>query len=194
MSSPAAARGRDVRQRLLAAATELVPERGWTAVSTRVLADRAGVTPSVVHYHFPSLQALLREAVLDAMREVLESVGPSLAATQNPADLVTALFRSVEPYTGVDPLSVLFVEAYLAARRDDELRDQIGGLLLAFRAQLSRWLAERGVPEPDATTEVLVATIDGLLLHRGLAPGGDPAAVNAVLRGLVTRSQGGEVR
>ncbi|WP_409463103.1 TetR/AcrR family transcriptional regulator [Amycolatopsis sp. GA6-003] len=194
MSSPAAARGRDVRQRLLAAATELVPERGWTAVSTRVLADRAGVTPSVVHYHFPSLQALLREAVLDAMREVLESVGPSLAATQNPADLVTALFRSVEPYTGVDPLSVLFVEAYLAARRDDELRDQIGGLLLAFRAQLSRWLAERGVPEPDATTEVLVATIDGLLLHRGLAPGGDPAAVNTVLRGLVTRSRGGEVR
>lgn len=126
MTSPAAARGRDVRQRLLAAATELVPERGWTAVSTRVLADRAGVTPSVVHYHFPSLQALLREAVLDAMREVLESVGPALAATQNPADLVTALFGSVEPYTGVDPLSVLFVEAYLAARRDDELRDQIG--------------------------------------------------------------------
>ncbi|MGV9298645.1 TetR/AcrR family transcriptional regulator [Amycolatopsis sp. NPDC003676] len=187
MSSPAAARGQEARQRLLTAAAELVPERGWTAVSTRVLAERAGVTSSVVHYHFPSLQALLREAVLGAMREVLESVGPALAATQNPADLVTALFGSVEPYTGVDPLSVLFVEAYLAARRDDELRDQIGGLLLAFRAQVSRWLAERGVPEPDATTEVLVAAIDGLLLHRGLAPGGDPAAVTAVLRGLVTQ-------
>ncbi|MFD2470107.1 TetR/AcrR family transcriptional regulator [Amycolatopsis silviterrae] len=194
MTSPAAARGREVRQRLLTAATELVSERGWAAVSTRVLADRAGVTPSVVHYHFPSLQALLREAVLDAMREVLESVGPALAKTQSPADLVTALFGSVEPYTGVDPLSVLFVEAYLAARRDEELRDQIGGLLLAFRAQVSRWLAERGVPEPDATTEVLVATIDGLLLHRGLAPGGDPAAVNSVLRGLVTRPQGGGMR
>lgn len=187
MTSPAAARGRDVRQRLLAAAMELVPERGWAAVSTRVLADRAGVTPSVVHYHFPSLQALLREAVLDAMREVLESVGPALAATQNPADLVSALFGSVEPYSGVDPLSVLFIEAYLAARRDDELRDQIGGLLLAFRAQVSSWLAERGVPDPEATTEVLVATVDGLLLHRGLAPGGDPAAVTAVLRGLVTQ-------
>lgn len=54
MTSPAAARGREVPQRLLAAAAELIPERGWTAVSTRVLAERAGVTPSVVHYHFSS--------------------------------------------------------------------------------------------------------------------------------------------
>lgn len=45
--SPAEARGQDVRRRLRVAA-ELIPERGWAAVSTRVLADRAGVTPSVV--------------------------------------------------------------------------------------------------------------------------------------------------
>jgi len=30
----------------LSAAVELIPERDWTAVSTRVLAERAGVTPS----------------------------------------------------------------------------------------------------------------------------------------------------
>ena len=61
MTSPAAVRGQEVRQRLLAAAAELIPERGWSAVSTRILADRAGVTPSVVHYHFPSVQAVLTE-------------------------------------------------------------------------------------------------------------------------------------
>ncbi|MFD1052553.1 helix-turn-helix domain-containing protein, partial [Kibdelosporangium lantanae] len=37
--------GEEVRQRLLAAAVQLIPERGWSAVSTRVLAERAGVTP-----------------------------------------------------------------------------------------------------------------------------------------------------
>ena len=185
MSSPAAERGREVRQRLLAAATELVPERGWPAVSTRVLADRAGVTPSVVHYHFPSLQALLREAVTGAMRQVLAGVGPALEAARSPGELVDGLFGSVAEYTGADPMSLLFAETYLAATRDAELRAQISGLLTEFRAQLSMWLAARAVPEPAATAQVLAATVDGLLLHRGLAPGGDPAAVAAVLRGLV---------
>jgi AcrR family transcriptional regulator len=68
MGSPAAVRGEAVRRRLPAAALELVPERGWPAVSTRVIAERAGVTPSVVHYHFASVQALLVEAVLGAMQ------------------------------------------------------------------------------------------------------------------------------
>ena len=74
MTSPAVERGNEVRQRLLAAAVELIPERGWTAVSTRVLAERAGVTPSVVHYHYSSLQALLREAVVGAMRQTFSDL------------------------------------------------------------------------------------------------------------------------
>lgn len=46
MTSPGALRGQEVRQRLLRAAIELIGERGWSAVSTRVLAERAGVTPA----------------------------------------------------------------------------------------------------------------------------------------------------
>ena len=75
----AATRGRDVRQRLLAAAVELIPERGWTAVSTRVLAERAGVTPSVVHYHFPSVAALLDEAAVGFLRGVVAGIDEVLA-------------------------------------------------------------------------------------------------------------------
>jgi len=174
-----------VRQRLLAAAAELIPERGWTAVSTRVLAERAGVTPSVVHYHFPSLPALLREAATGAMRQVLAGAVPALEAAETPDELVDGLFGAVAAYDGADPLSLLFVETYLAATRDPELRAQIAALLAEFRARLGDWLVVRGVPEPAATAEVLAATVDGLLLHRGLASNADPAAVVAVVRRLL---------
>ncbi|MGH3825157.1 MAG: helix-turn-helix domain-containing protein [Pseudonocardiaceae bacterium] len=53
----AADRGRDVRLQLLSTAAQLITELGWAAVSTRILAERAGVTPGLVHYHFTSLQA-----------------------------------------------------------------------------------------------------------------------------------------
>ncbi|MCR6485616.1 TetR/AcrR family transcriptional regulator [Amycolatopsis sp. OK19-0408] len=181
MSSPAATRGEAVRQRLLAAALELVPERGWPAVSTRVLAERAGVTPSVVHYHFSSVQALLVEAVLGAMRAMTDEV--TLDQANTPEEAVDAIVGSVEQYTGADPMSLLFIEAYLAATRDDELRRGIAEVLDGLRARLAAWFGDHGVPDADGTAAVLAAAVDGLLLHRALSPAPAPAA--AVLRRLV---------
>jgi AcrR family transcriptional regulator len=181
----AAARGRDVRQRLLAAAVELIPERGWTAVSTRVLAERAGVTPSVVHYHFPSVAALLDEAVVGFMRGVVGGIDEVLDAAETPAAAVDALVASVTRYTGSDPMSLLAVEACLAATRDERLRDQIAGVLAESRHRVGRWLADHEVPEPETTAAMLLAAVDGLLLHRSLAAGPDPAATATVLRRLL---------
>lgn len=188
MASPAAVRGIAVRERLLAAAVELIPERGWPAVSTRVLADRAGVTPSVVHYHFPSLQAVLRDAVEVAMRGVLAEVDTFLDSADTPADAVEAMLASVQHYTGTDPMSLLFIEAYLAANRDEHLRERMGEVVDGFRRRFGRWLSERGVDAPEETAAVLVATVDGLLLHRGLGSG--PALdVGGVLPRLVNETR-----
>jgi AcrR family transcriptional regulator len=189
VTSPAAARGREVRQRLLAAAVELIPERGWAAVSTRVLAERAGVTPSVVHYHFPSLGALLNEAVVGVIRAVLAEVDAVLDAARTPTEVVEAMLASVDHYTGADATSLLGVEAYLAAARDERLREEIGGLVEEFRQRLGQWLGEHGVPAPNDTAAVLVATVDGLLLHRGLGAGTNAGPAAAVLRRLVSHAR-----
>ena len=184
--SPAAARGQAVRQRLLDAAIELVPERGWPAVSTRILAERAGVTPSVVHYHFPSLQALLIEAALGALREVGGAFESMLETVATPTEAVDAMLASVGGYTGTDPMSLLFIEAYLAATRDDELRRGIAEIMTGLRAKVATWLDAHGVVDGEGTAAVLVAMVDGLLLHRALAPDAVPATTAAVLRRLVS--------
>ncbi|WP_199755091.1 TetR/AcrR family transcriptional regulator [Amycolatopsis sp. WAC 04197] len=183
--SPAAARGKLVRQRLLEAAVALVPELGWSAVSTRILAERAGVTPSVVHYHFPSLQALMIEAVLGAMREVAVAFEPALESVETPAEAVDALLASVGEYSGTDPMSLLFAEAYLAATRDDTLRQGIRELLAGLRTRFGGWLAERGVADAEDTAAALLAAVDGLLLHRALGPESGRIVSPAVLRRLV---------
>lgn len=184
MTSPAAARGQEVRHRLLTAAAELIPERGWSAVSTRILADRAGVTPSVVHYHFPSVQAVLTGAAVTAMRQVLAATDEQFTAAGSPAEAIDAMLASIEQHSGVDPLSLLFVEAYLAATRDEHLREQLATLVADFQQRVGDWLAVQQVPDPAATAAVLAAAIDGILLHRGLGSTGEGTA--GVLRRLVT--------
>ena len=183
---PTAEQGHEVRQRLLAAAVELIPERGWTAVSTRVLADRAGVSPSVVHYHFASVTALLNEAVVTTMRAVLEQATAFLDTARTPDEVVDALIGAVDQYSGADPMSLLFVEAYLAGTRDEDLHRQLGAVVDTLRGRLADWFTVHAVPEPAQTAAVLAAAIDGILLHRGLGAGLTGEASAKVLRRLVS--------
>lgn len=187
VSPPTAAdRGRDVRQRLRRAATELIAELGWNAVSTRVLAQRAGVGAGLVHYHYSSLQALLREAAMDAVRQELASATPVLEGAATPATGVDLLLGWLDSYTGSDPASLLFVETYLASTRDPELGAELTAAVASFRHDVARWLDQHGIASPDETAAVLAASVDGLLLHRALHPELTAAVAAPVVRRLVT--------
>jgi AcrR family transcriptional regulator len=190
MATTAADRGREVRRRLLTAAAELIAERGWTAVSTRVVAERAGVAGGLVHYHFASVQALLSEAAVGVMREATALLAPTLARARNPAEAVELLVSSLDVYTGSDPVSTLFSETYLAASRDPRLAQAVAEVIAEFRAPLARWLGDHGIAAPDATAAVLGAAIDGLVLQRALDPTLTAGAVTPVLARLCTRSEG----
>jgi len=174
-------RGREVRTRLLETAGALIAERGWSAVSTRTLAERAGVGAGLVHYHFASVQALLTEAAIGMMREVTAAVGPLLAHSGTPAEVVRLLVASLDEYTGDDPASRTFVETYLAATRDPALREAVAGVLDDFRTELTTWLRAHDVADPEATAVVLAAAVDGLLLHRALDVGITADSVRPVL-------------
>ncbi|PRY01554.1 TetR/AcrR family transcriptional regulator [Allonocardiopsis opalescens] len=192
MAAQAPERGGEVRRRLLEAAALLIGERGWTAVSTRVLAERAGVAPGLVHYHFHSLPALLREAAITAMRGVLAEAAPPRPGPGGAPDVLDAFLSVLDRYSGDDPGSLLFIEAYLAATRDGELRAELAGLLAQVRDALAARLAEAGQAEPETTASVLAAALDGLFLHRALNPELTAAAVGPVLRRLITTDGGAE--
>lgn len=185
MTPTNAERGREARTRLLAAANELIAELGWGAVSTRRLAERAGVRPGVVHYHFTSLPALLREAALGAMDDVLGQVVPAFAGIDDLDAGLGTLLAGLDQYSGTDPASLLFSETYLAATRDPELRERLARLVRGFHASMTAWLERCGHPAPGATATVLIAVIDGLILHKALDPALDLPSAAGVLRSLL---------
>lgn len=189
MAPTAAERGREVRQRLMAAAAELIAERGWTAVSTRIVANRAGVAPGLVHYHFASLHALLTETAVATMREALGSLDALLEQAGTPAEALDLLLASLDLYTGRDSVSLLFTETYLAASRDESLRRTMVATIGEFLERFGRWLDAHGVEAPEQTAAVLAAAIDGVMLHRALNPAVTADAVAPVLRRLLTPAE-----
>ncbi|MEV2276986.1 TetR/AcrR family transcriptional regulator [Nocardiopsis sp. NPDC049922] len=184
-----AERGRTSRAKLLAAAVELIPEVGWNAVTTRLVAARAEVRPGLVHYHFDSLEALLRAAVDSALTGVLDGPLSAMTATADPVEGLTAALRAMDAYSGDDPASVLFAEAYLAATRDPELRTTMSRILLDVRSAITAWLTGHGTPQPEAVAELLCAFLDGIVLHRALIPVPAPEAYAEPLRRLLAASR-----
>ncbi|HEV7453242.1 MAG TPA: TetR/AcrR family transcriptional regulator [Pseudonocardiaceae bacterium] len=181
----AADRGREVRLQLLSAAAELIAELGWNAVSTRILAERAGVTPGLVHYHFPSLQALLRDAALGMISDLLSATELIFEDARTLDAGVDLMLGSLDAYTGRDLTPLLFTETYLAATRDETLRIELIALVEEFRRKLAGWLGEHGANAPHDTASVLAAAINGVMLHRALNPELTSSAIAPVLRRLV---------
>ncbi len=189
-------RGRVTRRKIAIAAVELVAELGWDAVTTRAVATRAGVNPALVHYHFGSMDALLRVAVISAMDDEIGQAArpfveaPSLAAgLSGAADAVGAF----DPQT---PAANLLMEAMVRAMRDPQLAEIIVGSLREFRelvAMRVRGAAATGESPadlpPEATGVLVAAALDGLLLHRILEPSTDVEGFRDVLLRLVATPQ-----
>lgn len=194
--TPSGRRGQETRQRLLAAAVELVREVGWGAVSTRAIAQRAGVRPGVVHYHFPSVTDLLTDATVPALSAMVDELAMVLESADDVAAGIDALLGAAAgyaaDYAADDPASRLTGEAFLAAARVPRLRAELSAVLIRGRALLADWLRQRGYRgDAESTATVLTACLDGLVLHRAVDPRLDLTGTATALRTLVSDSAPG---
>lgn len=179
-------RGRATRERLLAAAVELVGEVGWGAVTTRMVAERAGVRPGLVHYHFASVEDLLVTACTGVVGQMLDAVLCELAAHHDLDAGLAWLLAELSRYNGTDPASLMITEAFLAASRIPRLRAELAGSVASFRTGVADWLRALGhTGDPDAAATVLAAAFDGLVLHRALDEHLDPTTLTGPLRRML---------
>jgi AcrR family transcriptional regulator len=184
------------RRKIAVAAVELVAELGWDAVTTRAVATRAGVNPALVHYHFGSMDALLRGAVVSAMdEEVGQAARPFVEAPSLAAGLAGAA-DAVGAFDPQTPAANLLMEAMVRAMRDPELAEVIVGSLREFRGlvaervRIATAAGESPAELPPIATGVLVAAaLDGLLLHRIIDPSTDVDGFREVLLRLVATPQ-----
>jgi AcrR family transcriptional regulator len=182
---------RPTRERLMTAAAELIAELGWGRVTTRAVADRAGLPHGAVSYHFRGKQELLIEATLFGFERAVPIEQFTAPATV--ADLIDFMVAELGDRAAIDPVtSRLMFEAMREAERDDALRERMGGMLSECRqlmvqavaADQQRGAVFDGAPAPAIAT-LLAAVGDGLLLHALLDPDLDVAAALDALRVLL---------
>ena len=156
----------------MTAAAELIAELGWGRVTTRAVAERAGLPHCAVSYHFRGKQELLIDATMFAFQRAV-SVG-EFAALTTVADLIGLIDAEIGDRDAIDPvLSRLMLEAMREAERDDALRERMGAVLAEYRKlMISAVRADQqreavsDAASPEAIATLLGAVGDGLLLAR----------------------------
>ena len=136
----AAATERGARERILAAAVERIARDGIDGVRIARIAMDAGVSTSLVHYHFETREALLEQA-LEYSYELAGDVrlgageGDALESVQR----LAAMIDQFLPYPGLLERDwILWVELWLRAVRHPEMRPTAARLY----ARMRDWFAE----------------------------------------------------
>ncbi|TYB41430.1 TetR/AcrR family transcriptional regulator [Actinomadura chibensis] len=180
------------RVRLLEAAVAVMSEGGWSAVTSRAVAERARANNALVHYYFGSVDALRRAAVTHAVEMELEGPVTAILQAEDALDGVSAAIRGlVDRGTGTAGQRVM-AEALLHGLRDPGLRADSARQIRTFRELLAARLTEnrdagrlRADADPEGLAVLLAALMDGLLLHVLLDEGTDAAGAADGLLGLL---------
>src|SRR4029450_8822472 len=142
--------GREMRSRLLDAASGLFKESGLAGVSIADIAAGADAFPSQITYYFRTKEALFVEAACRDILHIAARAEKAAARARTPKAYAAALVDSV---VGADEL-VLFVEALILTRQRPDLVPQIARTIERLHVEgaraYARGRARRGWHRPSA--------------------------------------------
>ena len=167
------------RTAILDAAAQVVVERGLAETRVTDIAQRVGISHGLVHYYFPTKDALVTATMHHLADSDIERLRRAVAAEPTAATQLTRLLRVAIPTSGARDGWVLWVDAWAAGLRDDAVRAVHEELDAAWSRTLEEVIrhgvgtAEFRCADPARAAARLTALVDGLCLrlvlrHRGV--------------------------
>ncbi len=179
------------RERILEAACDLIAADGIDEVRIARVATRAGASSALVHHYFSTREELLEQALIHSFEQAGEDrFSEPPEAEESASDGLARAIADCLPLPGPQEREwVLWVELWLRAVRDPDLRPVAARLYLRYR----KWLAElirsgvasgefRSDADPEAVADVAMALLDGAGIRAMLE---DPAMDVEAARALV---------
>ncbi|OBI78510.1 TetR/AcrR family transcriptional regulator [Mycobacterium sp. E740] len=175
---------------LLDAAEQLLIEEGYAAVTSRRVADKAGLKPQLVHYYFRTMEDLflavfrrMAEAGLEALTEALKSPQPLWAlwrfSTQPEATRLTMEFMGLANHRKALRAEIIY---YAERFREEQNR--------AIAAVLERYGAKTDEVPPVVWTVFATSVSQALVVERALGMTTGHAETNAFCEKWIRRLEG----
>lgn len=196
--------GVDRRQQILEAALDIFADEGFEGATTKAIAARAGVTPGLIYFYFPSKEELFCAAFEHNVHLVLSAFQFDAADPAQPveATLRAAFQRFVEALDSPRGLSVLRLMMRTSAHAEPadgateserpierarcRIRNEAQAVAAAFAGYLDAQVA-RGAIRPVDTTLAAWIFLQGTIMTIMRRKHGDPPLASLTREELVDR-------
>jgi len=192
MTVPITERGRQTRRRIIAAATEVVAERGVVGASLDEVGARASASRSQLYHFFADKDELLlavaeatNDAVINGQRPLFDELG-SWTGLRRWTDALVAMQEQLQGHGGC-PIANLVSQL---GERDDDIRAELASGFDRWEAEIRDGLIAMvgaGELRPDTDVDWLASTTlaslqGGLMLTQARR---DPQALRRALDGAL---------
>ncbi len=134
--------------------SELLAEKGFSAITVQEIAERAGVSRATFYIYYPDKFALLEEILRNAFRAELEK--RTLSASHYSEDNLRALILAVCEFIARSSEHYTAGERQLDSLIENPVRQQIQELI-------ELWLRQRGAADPSTVATAAAWAIYGLV-------------------------------
>ena len=157
------------RDALLAAAKSLLRERDYGNITARDLVAASDTNLGSIGYHFGSKEALLNEAIGQALEQWTEAIGRATSGDSGgtPMARMRNSWRAVlDEFEQVRPYFLAFIEALARSAHSPELAEQLAAHYERQRERVVGLLeGELDADEARRIATLVIAATDGLLLQ-----------------------------
>ncbi|MGH2591566.1 MAG: TetR/AcrR family transcriptional regulator [Actinomycetota bacterium] len=174
-STNRAARAAETRARILEAARRVLAEDGLERFTTRRVAELAGVSHGMVHYHFTDKRELVMALLVHARRDWVEPLEELVDGPGSAEKRMRAVIAWIAEPATIETMRV-HQSLFVLALQDDAVRERLAGEFARWRAPfvaLFREVGEElGLDGFDARSvgEAFAVAADGLVQQQSLDP------------------------
>jgi AcrR family transcriptional regulator len=170
------ARGARTRERLLAAAIDLIAERGYAATTVAEVCRRAGTAAPALYHHFESKEGLLAAVVDRVGNTWIEEIQKYAYREHDLHQRLDRTFESWQAIVAEQPQLLRLLIAVQLERRDASppVRETIARLVERSRSRIVETIEDSlgSLPDLDLVAHTMIALLEGALLQHHLDPEG----------------------
>jgi AcrR family transcriptional regulator len=182
----------DKARRIVAAMRDSVARRGAAGSTFDHVAREAGVSRGLLHYYFGSKERLLVEVVRHDTDIRIHSFEERLRGADSIDAIVDALVIQLREYVEEEPgWHAVIHELLSAARRNEEIREELANLYRRVRGEVAGTLREKEAAgivtlraDADSVASVFLSIADGLEVQITSDPGWDSSATVGAAMGV----------
>jgi AcrR family transcriptional regulator len=154
------------RERILAAAIELIAERGYAATSIEALCQRAGVVRTAIYWHFGAKEGLLVPVIEHVAADWIEEIRRSVYRQGEPIARLDRLVASLRDLVIQRPhlVRLLVAMALERSEHDPGTRDALRAIFERARAAIVQGV-EDSLGGPWQDSQVIARTALAFLGH-----------------------------